>query len=183
MKLNTFVTFLILFFTAFQSCIPLNNVHSIDTYELIEGKLKARKESKRYTKFKVSNHSSVTMALKYLESKFDVFKYKNTAYTSKKLFWDKDVNFNLEFEFTSDIQVYLDLMELLDKDRENNGFPEEEDNGYDKEHNFISISIKDDTGTDYLAQNSELRNRLISYLKSLNNEYKSYAKSINFLNQ
>lgn len=107
------IVFVILFFTSFQGCIPLNNVHTIDNYEIKEGKWKSRKQNKRYTKFIISNYSSPTIALKYLNTKFKVFLHKNTAYVSHKIFMDVDINFNLEFEFTSKTKQYLDLVNLF----------------------------------------------------------------------
>lgn len=188
MNQRIFVIFIGLFFSFFHGCIPLNNVHSIDLYELKEGKPRARKVSKRYTKFKISNHSSVTIAIKYLDTKFKVFKHKNIAYASKKLFLDVDINFNLEFEFSSKTEQYLDLINLFSRNAKaaNNQIYDDDSDDIVQEgsdFNFISISIKDDAGIDYLAQNSELRNRLISYLKLLISDYNVYRKSINFLNE
>lgn len=47
----------------------------------------------------------------------------------------------------------------------------------------MSIGIKDDAGIDYLALKSELRNRLISYIKLLISDDNIFPKPINFLNE
>lgn len=185
MKNKSTLLVLIIVIVGFQSCIPIKTVTSIEGYKIVEGKPNSRKEIKQFTRFKFSNYHSVKKSISFLETKFDVFIHKGKAYVTHKIFSDVAINFNLEFRFYEDETKYLSLINLFSKNRKSRNDPY-----YDEDldepiqegttYKFIEITVKDDAMTDYLKNNSPLRERVILYLKELSITHNFYIKKTNF---
>jgi len=179
--------FINVFFLVFiQGCIPLNNVHRIDNYEIKEGKPKARKDSKKYTKFIITNDSQHQIIIKFLEDKYHEKSFNGWIYTtSKKLFLDENITFNIRFALESKQRRYLDLFNLFSNKSESDAtYNKNLDDPYQDGENirYVSIIVTDDSGIDYLVKNSQLRDRLIVYLNNLKKEYGIYRTNYNFIN-
>lgn len=167
-------------------CIPLNNVHKIDTYEIKEGKPKSRKDAKKYTRYIYTNDSPHQIVMKFLEDKYKDKSFNGWYYvTTKKLFLDENIEFRLSFALYTKQQRYLDLYNLFSNKSSNDPYYNEElDDPYqDGERiRYVAITVTDDSGVDYLAKNSALRDRLIVYLKSVKREYEVYKRNYYFIN-
>jgi len=179
--------FLFLLITVFlQACIPLNNVHEIKHYEIKEGKPKARKEAKRYTKFIYTNDSPHQIVIKFLEEKYQEKSYNPWIFSvSKKLFMDVDEEFKLTFILYTKQQRYLDLYNIFFNKSSNDPYYNEELDAPIQDGStfrYVSVKITNGEGVDYLAQNSPYRDRLILYLKNLRKEYEIFKSNYNFLN-
>ncbi len=184
MKKLLFINVFIL--TLIQGCIPLNNVHAISSYEIKEGKPKARKDSKKYTKFIITNDSQHQIIIKFLEEKYQEKSFNGWIYAaSKKLFLDENITFNIRFVLETKQQRYLDLFNLFsNKSKSDPTYNKNLDDPYQDGANirYVSIIVTDDSGVDYLAKNSHLRDRLIVYLNNLKREYGIYRTNYNFIN-
>ena len=173
-------------FALFQACIPLNNVHNIDTYEIKEGKPKARKANKKYTKYMYTNNSPHQIVIKFLEDKFDTNSADGWFFTtSEKLFLDENIEFNITFILETKQQRYLNLFNIFFNNSNDDYYVDDDlddpvQNG--AKYRYVSVTITGDGGVDYLAENSRLRDRLIVYLKSLKREYEVYRQNYNFIN-
>ena len=179
-------TILIIFLVFLQACIPLNNVHEIRNYEIKEGKPKARKDSKRYTKFIYTNNSPHQIVIRFLKEKYHEQAYNARVFsTNQKLFLDENIEFNLRFVLYSKQQRYLDLYNLFrNKSSDDYYYNKELDDPYQegKTFRYVAVTITDGDGVDYLAMNSPFRDRLILYLKKLKREYEVYKSNYYFLN-
>ncbi len=176
----------IVVFVTVLGCIPLNNVHKIDTYEIKEGKPKSRKDAKKYTRYIYTNDSPHQIVMKFLEDKYKDKSFNGWYYvTTKKLFLDENIEFRLSFALYTKQQRYLDLYNLFSNKSSNDPYYNEElDDPYqDGERiRYVAITVTDDSGVDYLAKNSALRDRLIVYLKSVKREYEVYKRNYYFIN-
>lgn len=179
--------FSILFvFLFIQGCIPLNNVHNIDTYEIKKGKPKSKNAYKKYTKYIYTNGSPHQIVIKFLEDKFDTKSADGWFFTTtKKLFLDENIEFNITVILETKQQRYLDLLNIFFNN--NDDTYDYDDDSYDtvqdgEKYRYVSITITGDDGVDYLAENSALRDRLIVYLKNLKWEYEVYRRNYYFIN-
>lgn len=171
----------------FQACIPLNSVHSIDTYEIKKGKPKSKNAYKKYTKYIYTNNSPHQIAIKFLEDKFGTKSADGWFFTTtEKLFLDVDIEFNITFILETKQQRYLNLFNLFYNNNDDDYYYADDD--FDdpvqdgEKFRYVSVTITGDGGVDYLAENSHLRDRLIVYLKNLKREYEVYRRNYNFIN-
>lgn len=174
-------------FIFIQGCIPLNNVHDIDTYEIKEGKPKSRKINKKYTRFIIVNDSQNQIIIKFLEEKFKQKSFNGWYYAvSTKLFMDVDIEFKISVALETRQQRYLDLFNLFFNKTSSNDryYNSELDDPYQdgEKYRYVYITVTDEDGIDYLAENSPLRDRLIVYLKNMKTEYEVYRRNYNFIN-
>ena len=178
--INLFILILI------QGCIPLNNVHNIDTYEIKKGKPKSKNTYKKYTKYMYTNNSPHQIVIKFLEDKFGTTSADGWFFsTSEKLFLDENIEFTITFILETKQQRYLNLFNLFYSSKNDDYYYDSEldDPVQDGEkYRYVSVTISGDGGVDYLAENSVLRDRLIVYLKNLKREYEVYRHNYNFIN-